>query len=506
MSQTASGAAGPAFGLDRRLLFLALGLTAIRLLAAAAIPLTEDEAYYRLWAQHLDFGYFDHPPMVAWWIRAGSLVAGDTALGVRLLPALASGLNTWLIGDLARRLGAEPRTAFRAALWYNATLTVCLGAMLAIPDAPASLFWTITLWCLARAWPAGGTAWWLAAGVAAGLGVLSKYSALFLAPGVLLWLLLIPGGLAQLKRPGPWLAALVAAALFSVNVAWNAQHGWVSFAKQFGRVAPQGLSPAHVAEFVLTQFLLLTPLIAVFAAAGVARGLRDRRSEGGLQLMLPIATSAPFALYLLVHSLHDRVQGHWPVPLFGALAICAAAAAPAGGSRLSRTLGWLAPALGFAIAAATLVLAALPSAAILGPHDPLLALRGWPQFAHDVEQLRRRTGAAWVGTESYGVYAQLDKQAQIRAPLLEVIERDRYRGGGGPAPDASQPGLIVDISRRMAVRDVGRCFASVTAVAELARAGGVGKNQHYSAFLVAGPKRDVWTRGCPEEIRPGVWR
>ena len=257
-------------GTGTRLIALVVVLTALRLMAAGAIHLTEDEAYYRLWAQHLQFGYFDHPPMIAWWIRAGTMLFGDTPLGVRLLPALASGLNTWLIGDLARRLGAEPRTAFRAALWYNATLTVCLGGMLAIPDAPASLFWTLTLWALAaRVAQRMSLGWWAAAGVAAGLGVLSKYSALFLAPGVVLWLLLIPGGLAALRRPGPWLAALVAGGLFSVNVVWNAQNHWESFTKQFGRAAPQGLEPGAPGGI---------PGYAVPAADAVDRRVRSARA------------------------------------------------------------------------------------------------------------------------------------------------------------------------------------------------------------------------------------
>src|SRR6185437_2513168 len=129
--------------------------------------------------------------------------------------ALASGLNTWLIGDLALRLGAGRRTAFRAALWYNATLTVCLGGMLATPDAPASLFWTITLWALARFWADRRGGWWLVAGLSAGLAVMSKYSGLFLAPGVLLWLLLAPGGRAELRKPGPWAAAVIAGLIFA---------------------------------------------------------------------------------------------------------------------------------------------------------------------------------------------------------------------------------------------------------------------------------------------------
>jgi len=65
-------------------------------LAAVIIPLTEDEAYYRLWAQHLRLGYFDHPPMVAWWIAVGQGLAGPSQFGIRLLPVLSAGAASLL--------------------------------------------------------------------------------------------------------------------------------------------------------------------------------------------------------------------------------------------------------------------------------------------------------------------------------------------------------------------------------------------------------------------------
>lgn len=488
------------------ILLLALGLTALRLVAAGSTHLTEDESYYRFWAQHLQLGYLDHPPMIGWWIRAGMALFGDTPLGVRLLPALSCGLATWLIGDLSRRLGAGPRAAFRAALWYNATLTVGLGGMLAIPDSPASLFWTLTLWALARFIEHRRAGWWLVAGLTAGLAVMSKYSGLFLAPGIFLWLALIPGGLSELKKPAPWAAAAIAVAVFVPNVVWNAQHGWITFIKQFGRVAPHGFTLAPLAELVITQVLLFTPLMAVYAGLGVRQAWRERATAAAPRLMLPVATSIPFAAYLLLHSLHDRVQGHWPAPVFGAFAVCAAIAAEpfaaTPGQRLARRL---APALGFGVALITFALMALPTPSPLGRFDPTLPLRGWSRFAQDVEALRTRTGAAWVGTLSYGVYSQLQGEHRHRAPLIEAVERDRY-WLSDPKPDFAQTGLIVDLSRRMIVRDVGRCFAHVTPVGELRRAGGPANNQRYSAFLVSGPRRDVWVQGCPYQIAPGVWR
>ncbi|HEX2801162.1 MAG TPA: glycosyltransferase family 39 protein [Phenylobacterium sp.] len=490
----------------RNLLLLAVGLTVLRLVAGGTIHLTEDEAYYRLWAQHPHLGYVDHPPMIAWWIWAGSQICGDNALGVRLLPAIATGVATWLIGDLAQRLGAAPRTAFRAALWYNATLTVCLGGMLATPDTPASFFWTLTLWSLALFWERGRAVWWLAAGLSAGLAVLSKYSGLFLAPGVLLWLLLIPGGRAELRRPGPWEAALLAIFVFAVNVVWNSEHHWITFVKQFGRVQAHVLTPGHFLELLVTQFLLLTPLISFYAVKGVRQSWRERGQPGCVHLMLPVATAAPFAIYLVIHSLHDRVQGHWPAPLFGAFAICAAVAldqAPEG--RLSRVARWAAPGFGLTLGAIALALLASP-VTLPGRYDLTAPLRGWPQFASDVERRRAETGAAWVGVQSYGVLAQLALADRIAAPVLQVIERDRYDKEPADHPDFSKPGLIVDLSRRMKSDDLLRCFAKVAPAGPITRAGGATANERYVAYLVSGPRRDVWIIGCPAEVSPGVWR
>lgn len=483
-------------GARRAVLLVALALTALRLVAAGAIHLTEDEAYYRLWAQHLQLGYYDHPPMIAWWIRAGTLIAGDTPLGVRLLPSLATGLTTWLTADLARRLGCGERTALRAAVWYNATFTIGLGGFLAIPDSPACLFWALTVWCLAAGGRGTRAGWWLAAGVAAGLGCLSKYSAIFLAPGVLAWLVLSPERRAELRKPWPWAAAAIAVAIFAPNVAWNAENGWLTFHRQFGRVAPAGLHLDHVPEFLLTQFALLNPLIAVFAIRGLPQAWRSRGQPGAPQVFMPLAIGAPFAAYLLLHSLHDRVQGHWPVPLFGAVVICAAAAADRdwqtrGATALRRATA----ALGFGLSALALAHAALPRSGYLGVGDPAVALRGWPKFAADVEALRQRQGAAWVGVESYGLYSQLAAENRIRAPLFEVIERARYPWDT-TAPDLTRPGLVLDLQRRMQRDELARCFAVVEPAGALDRGPGKGPAILYTAYRVAQPRLDVWRDGC----------
>jgi 4-amino-4-deoxy-L-arabinose transferase-like glycosyltransferase len=477
----------------RFLLLFVAAITLFRLWAAWATPLTEDEAYYRLWAQSLQFGYFDHPPMIAWWIRLGETIAGDTSLGVRLIPVLSCGATTLLVFDLAQRLGLAAKAAERAAVWTNATLLIGAGGMIATPDAAAVPFWALTLWCLVRA-DEENKAWWLAAGLFAGLAAISKYSALFLAPGVGLWLLWKPGGLSALRKPWPWLAALIAAAVFSVNLVWNAEHHWVSFIKQFGRIAPGRFAPQFVLELVIGQFLLLNPIIAGFALRGVAEAGRQR----GEALRLLAATIAPFAAYLVVHALHDRVQAHWPVPLYPSLAILAASAAdevrPGGWAAKLRAIA--AP-LGLGASALALLHAGLPSTDFRHVRDPAGAVRGWPKFARELEALRLAHGAAWIGAVAYGTTAELADQPAIHAPSVQIVERARYPANDASwRADMSRPGVVVDLQRRDAADPLQRCFASVTPLGPLVRGKGLDHNQRYVAFLVAGPRRDVLKDGC----------
>ncbi|QUD87210.1 ArnT family glycosyltransferase [Phenylobacterium montanum] len=490
MTATATPAARFRPGLS---LLLILGaITALRLLAAAFIPLTEDEAYYRLWALHPAFGYYDHPPMVAWWIHAGMALAGDTPLGVRLIPCLSCLATSLMAFDLAAQLSWDEATAGRAAVWCNATLLIGAGGLLAIPDAASTPFWTLTLCCLARTRGPGAPGWWVAAGAAAGLACLSKYSALFLAPGAVLWLLLQPGGLASLKKPWPWLAALVAAAIFSLNLAWNAEHHWVSFAKQFGRAAPGRFDPRFELELMAGQFLLLNPFVAVFAL----RALPRWRSRDGGDLSLPLLTTAPFAAYLLLHALHDRVQAHWPVPVYPALALAAAAMAsgPQGGGW--RVVRALAAPFGLGLAALGLAHAALPQTD-LKKGDPAVQLRDWPGFAARIEASRRAAGAAWVGTLSYGVTSQLLAQRAIQAPVVELIERDRYAmDHDAPRPDLARPGLVVDLERRVSPAALSACFTFVRPIGPALRDGGRSHESRYQMALVSGPRVDAIGQGC----------
>ena len=394
-------------------------LTALRLAVAASTPLAPDEAYYWVWSRALAAGYLDHPPMVALWIRAGTALAGPGALGVRLLSPFAAGLGSLLLWRAAEDLLPGRRAGLVAAGLLNATLLFGVGAVTMTPDTPLLLFWTAALWALARLHATGRPAWWLAVGAAAGLALDSKYTAALLAPAVLLWLLAVPSLRHWLRRPWPWLAALVALLLFAPVLAWNAAHGWASFAKQGARTADWDPSRAvqFAAELFGGQFALATPLLAVLLAAGIVLAARGGWRRAPAWTLLAVLTVLPAAVFLQ-HAFGDRVQANWPAVIYPAAAVAVAGLSPKW-----RRLHLPAAGLGCAVtvlvyAQGIFVLVPLPPRL-----DPTVArLAGWDGLAGAVAAAAAAEGAGFVAVENYGVAAEM---ARLLPPAIPVLAVDR---------------------------------------------------------------------------------
>ena len=226
-----------------------------------------DEAYYWVWSHALAPGYLDHPPMVALWIRAGTLLAGEGNFGVRLLGPFAAALGTVLLVRAGDDLLPGRGAGLRAAVLMNATLLFAVGATTMTPDTPLLLFWTMTLWALARLHATGRGHWWLVAGVAAGLALDSKYTAALLAPAILLWLAAVPAMWVWLRRWQPYAAGLLAFEqdLLVVDLAAEQQPVHPTLGPEpFVRHLVQTLPPRRV-EFMKAAHLQGGPIDAVEA-------------------------------------------------------------------------------------------------------------------------------------------------------------------------------------------------------------------------------------------------
>src|SRR4051812_43691091 len=303
-----------------------LALIALRLVSAAYTPLSFDEAYYWTWSKHLAGGYYDHPPMVAVLIRLGTIIAGDTELGVRLVSILLALPMSFAVYRSAEMLFGGRRVAATATILLNVTLMAAVGTMIVTPDAPLLVASAFVVFYLAKVLASGRGAWWLAVGGAVGAALLSKYTALFFGPAILIWLIAVPKLRRWLLSPWPYLGGIVAFAIFSPVILWNADHQWVSFIKQLGRAKIEDFSPGYIGELIPTQIAFATPLVFVLGAMGLY-ALWKRHSGASAARALISSMFWTITLYFVWHSLHSRVEANWFAPVYPAFAIAAAVAA-----------------------------------------------------------------------------------------------------------------------------------------------------------------------------------
>ena len=349
---------------ERRVLWAVIALsTVLRLAISAGLGVGNDEAYHALLALHLDWSYFDHPPMLALVGRIGLILGGGalSPFSLRLgFIALSAG-STLLMARLAGRLYG-PRAGMIAALILNFTAYYGVAAAtFALPDGPLLFFWLLTLDRMVAAMSSPGKLWpWIAVGLAWGGAMLSKYHGIFLPVGLVLLLIVEPKTRRILREPGPYLACAIGLALFSPVIGWNAVHGWVSFTFQAGR-AGGGLSfnGRTLMRAIVGQAAYLFPWTWLFLWGALIRSAlrvlnnrdNDRRDERSSDRFLLCQAIPPLGLFLAV-ACRQNVFPHWSlvgmIPAFPLLGRDWAATWPAPSKRLRRRfviLG-LAPVLG----------------------------------------------------------------------------------------------------------------------------------------------------------------
>src|SRR6478736_3585674 len=482
-----------------------LALVALRLVAAAYTPITFDEAYYWMWSKHLAGGYYDHPPGVAVVIRLGTLIAGDTEFGVRLVSILLALPMSWAIYQAAAILFGSRRVAASSAILLNITLLAAVGTMIVTPDAPLLVASSLLLFALAKVLQTGRGVWWLAVGAAAGCALLSKYTALFFGPAILIWLVAVPKLRQWLISPWLYLGGLVALLLFSPVLLWNADHQWVSFLKQMGRARIEDFRPVFIAELVPTQIAFATPLVFILGAMGL-HALFHRRAGALAARALVSALFWTIVAYFIWHSLHARVEANWFAPVYPAFAVAAAVAAhlvpwEARERRMAEfCLRWAAP-TGIVMFALLIVQA---NTGVLSGYRRDASVRsvgvGWREMAGAIEAARVRAGATCVLAPDYGTTGWLAFYLPKGTCVAQKSQRIRWVNMPEPDPKLLAGKLLyVDEPRADGHPVLNALFSRVTRVADLQRKRGPLVIETYGIDLLEGPKGDVLDRSPPPE-------
>ena len=429
-------------------------MTVLRVIYASLTELRTDEAYYWTWSKESALSFLDHPPMIAWFIRFGTLIFGDTNFGVRFAGVLAMLVMQLLLADIVRRVTHDVRAIVFAVLMPEAALYYGLLMAKVSPDTAMIPFAVAMVWALVRLAESNDARWWLAAGAFAGLSLLSKFTAIMLLPAVAAFMLVPDWRRRWLLSPYPWLAALIAIALFLPVLIWNAGHDWGSFRFQFVRAAAtHELSLRTLGEFLSLQFglvgFILLPVVLTGVGLTAWRGYREREP---VAILLSTAVLVPF-LYFFWKSLTLRVGDTWPMfiwPIgFAATAINLVQMQHEGWStRMIRsTLGWATAAVASGIAFVVIVFfyyVATPWN-LIGRTDPVGGEAGYEYLVERAQAELQNTGASWIATSDYRTYAMLRWYFNGGVPVVQINERGRFQGFRDPGMNeiAGHTGLYV---------------------------------------------------------------
>jgi len=433
---------------------LIAALTAMRLVYAGVLDLRTDEAYYWTWSKESVLSFLDHPPGIAWLIRFGTAIFGDTNIGVRFGGIVAMLVTQLLLADIVRRVTHDVRAVVFAVLMPEAALYYGLLMAKVAPDTALIPCAVAMLWALVRLHDSGNPRWWLAAGLFAGLALLSKFTAIMLLPAVLAFALVPDWRRRWLSSPWPWLAALIAVAVFLPVLIWNAQHDWASFRFQFVRaVATHQLSFRTVGDFIGLQFGLVGFVLLPVVLSGVTlTAWRGYRSREPVAILLSTAVLVPFG-YFFWKSLTLRVGDTWPMFMwpagFAATAINLTMMSREGWpDRMVKSSFWwarVAVISGIAFVVGVFLYYVAAPWNLIGRTDPVGGEAGYEQVVERARVQLQQTGATWIATTDYRTYAMLRWHFNGRVPVIQINERGRFQGFRDPGMNRirDRPGLYV---------------------------------------------------------------
>ena len=319
MTRTAAHEQRPSDPASTRIALALIGAFALaRLALDASLGLGADEAYTVAVSRRLTLSYFDHPPLHQWLAHYSALAFGE-GVWVRLPFIALFAVTGWLLYALTREL-----FGLSAALWAlfglnaSAFFFASAGGWV-VPDGCLLLALAAAALVLAKLFfgePDSAAIWrlWLAAGFWLGLAGLSKYTAVFPAIGLVLFMLLAKRRRPWFAHPAPYAGALLTLVLIAPVFLWNYNNGWVSFVFQGGRGASDGgLRPDHVATIIVGQVALLTPWIFVALLGGLVAAARRARADERRLFLLCLAAPA-ILVFTLTPLWSARGLPHWPMP------------------------------------------------------------------------------------------------------------------------------------------------------------------------------------------------
>lgn len=470
-----------------------------------------DEFYYLACADHLDWGYVDHPPLSIALLAAQRALLGDSVHALRVLPALAGAGLVLLAAVIAREMGggrfAQGLTALCVAIVPQYLVVTGFYSM----NAFDLLFWAAAALLAIRIVKTEDPRLWLALGAVTGLGLLNKISLLFFGLGLAVGVVLTPLR-RQLLRPHPWLGGLLALALFAPHLLWQVRQDWPTreFIENATRYKIASLTPL---QFLLAQLDEIHPFNLPVWLAGLGFLLFGR--EGRRFRVLGIVYLAA-----LVAMAAQKSKPYYLGPAYPML-LAAGAVAIEGWTGARPWLRWR-PALPAVLVAggmlvAPLVVPLLPVEALIA-YQRALGVRNTPAERHEMGPLMQhfadRFGWEEMARTVASVYEALAPEERRAASIVTANYGEagalRYYGRRlglppavsqhnsfylwGPGPGSGEVVIAVGIP----AEDLREAFLSVTVGPRVESPYAMPYETRHPVLVCRGlkpPLEEAWRRG-----------
>src|SRR5665648_433526 len=304
-----------------RLLVCLGALLALRLVAVhvSAIDLVTDEAQYWTWSRDLDFGYFSKPPLIAWIIRGVGEICGQSEACIRSASPVLYTLASLMIFATGRAL-FDTRIGFWSAIVFATLPGVSYSSQLMTTDVPLILMWTVMLYLWVMLVKRPTMAFAILLGIALGIGLLAKQAMIYAALCAACHAAVSREARDALKGGRGLVAVLIALALFSPNIVWNAQNDFPTAKHTGANISWQYpyIHPLQLLEYVGVQFGVFGPILLVVLVRAAWREIRGPRDQNKVLLL---AFSLPVLALLLVQALMSRAHGNWSATAYPAATI-----------------------------------------------------------------------------------------------------------------------------------------------------------------------------------------
>ncbi len=281
---------------NHRLVFYGAWLL-LGLMQAGLTELQDDEAYYWVFSRYLDWGYFDHPPMIALLVKMGYAIFPNE-LGVRLFPLLLNILSLVIIEKLISK--KNPLLFYAIAL---SIAVIQVTGFIAAPDIPLIFFTALFFLCYKRFVENFSLANTILLGIAVALLFYSKYHAV---PIVLFTLL---SNIKLFRKYQTYIAGIIALLLFAPHLWWQYQHDWISFRYHLFESNVNPYKPSFTASYILGQLLLPGPIAGFILLPAAFLYKIKNSTEKALRF-----TMIGIYIFFLLSSFRGKVEGNWTSP------------------------------------------------------------------------------------------------------------------------------------------------------------------------------------------------